>query len=119
MFAYIIFVILLTSANAYKLSAPDVSYCIDGTDAYFDNIIFEIKPFPIHIQSGAPLSIEMGFDILQSLEVGSKLRYEFSIHTFLGNIPLPCIPVSISNLLILRIHIFSIFFSQKTLIKVL
>ena len=94
MFAYILFAALLTSSIGFKLKSPEVSYCIDGTDAYFGNLIFEIKPWPIHIESGAPLSIEMGFDILQTLQVGTQLRYEFAIHTILGNIPLPCIPVS-------------------------
>ena len=93
MFAYIILATLLTSSSGFRLKSPEVSYCIDGTDTYFANLKLDIKPWPIHIESGATLSLDMGFDILQTLPVGTLLKYEFAIHTILGNIPLPCIPV--------------------------
>ena len=93
MFAYIILATLLTSSSGFRLKSPEVSYCIDGTDTYFANLKLDIKPWPIHIESGATLSLDMGFDILQTLPVGTLLKYEFAIHTILGNIQLPCIPV--------------------------
>ena len=87
---------LLIAANAYSLrtKAPEVEYCLDGSDAWFGNIVLNILPWPVEISAGAQLSIDGGLDILQVVEVGSQLKLDLKLETPLGALPIPCIPVS-------------------------
>ena len=93
-----IFASLAIAANAFSLrvKAPEVNYCLDGSDAWFGNIVLNINPWPVHISAGAQLSIDGGLDILQTVEVGSQLKLDLKLQTSLGALPIPCIPVSAS-----------------------
>merc|ERR1719150_649355 len=90
-----VFASLLIAANALTLrvKAPEVEYCLDGSDAWFSNIVLNILPWPVEISAGAQLSIDGGLDILQVVEVGSQLKLELKLQTPLGELPIPCIPI--------------------------
>ena len=91
----ILFASVLVASNAYtlKLSAPDVSYCQDGSEEWFSNIVLNVNPWPVHVAANEVISIDGGIDIMQTVEVGSQLKLDLSLQTALGNLPIPCLPV--------------------------
>ena len=96
MLASVLLASLFVASNAYtlKVRAPDVSYCQDGTEDWFSNIVYNVNPWPMHIAANEVLSIDVGLDILQTVEVGSQLKVEWALQTPLGDLPIPCVPVS-------------------------
>lgn len=96
MLASVLLASLFVASNAYtlKVRAPDVSYCQDGSEDWFGNIVLNINPWPVHIAANEVLSIDVGLDILQTVEVGSQLKVEWALQTPLGDLPIPCVPVS-------------------------
>ena len=91
----LLFASFLVASNAYtlKLSAPDVSYCQDGSEEWFSNIVLNVNPWPVHVAANEVISIDGGIDIMQTVEVGSQLKLDLSLQTALGNLPIPCLPV--------------------------
>ena len=95
-----LFVIALCLASTqaltlrFKPKAPDVEYCLDGSDQWFNNINLDIVPFPVKVETGAMLSIDGGLDIAQEIEVGSMLKLKLTLKTAIGGLPIPCLPVS-------------------------
>ena len=96
MLASVLLASLFVASNAYtlKVRAPDVSYCQDGSEDWFGNIVLNINPWPVHIAANEVLSIDGGIDIMQTVEVGSQLKIELALQTALGDLPIPCLPVS-------------------------
>ena len=94
-----IFALALASTQALSLRvknvrAPDVSVCQDGTNDWFDNIALDITPWPAHIAAGATITIDGAIDIMQEIEVGSGIELKLTLITAIGNLPIPCLPVS-------------------------
>ena len=98
-FSTFITLIAFSNALSLKLKAPEVTSCMEGTENYVENVSVNIQPWPVHIATGATLSIDGGLDVLDSIVEGSQLKLDLSLVTALGNLPIPCLPVS---------HIFQI-----------
>ena len=92
----------LASAQAltlkFKNKALDISYCLDGSDQWVSNIMLDVQPWPVTVATGATFTLDGGLDILQEIEPESMLRLELTLKTAIGDLPIPCIPVSIGNL---------------------
>ena len=94
-----IFALALASTQALTLrvknvKAPDVRTCMDGTSEWFDNISLDITPWPVVVAAGNVISLDGGIDIMQEIEVGSNLNIKLTLITAIGNLPIPCLPVS-------------------------
>merc|ERR1711953_1419817 len=78
------FVALIAFSNALslRLAAPEVTSCLEGTENYVEDISVNIQPWPVHVATGATLSID-----------GSELKLDLSLVTALGNLPIPCLPI--------------------------
>ena len=87
--------LFLASANglSLKLSAPDVSTCMDGTDQWFSDINLDVNPWPVHIAAGEKITISAGARLLQTVVDGSKVRLDLNLKTLIGNLHIPCLPV--------------------------
>ena len=94
-----LFTIVICLANTHALEfmpkALDVEYCMEGSDKWFNNINLNINPFPIVFESGAMLSLDVGQDVLQEIEVGSMLKLKMDLETLIGQIPIPCFPENV------------------------
>merc|ERR1711963_1147511 len=92
--------VVLASAQAatLKLKSPDVSYCLDGSEEWFGNIMVEVQPWPVVIATGETLTLDGGLDILQEIEVGSQLELKLTLKTAIGNLPIPCLPIDDLNI---------------------
>ena len=67
---------------------------MEGTDAWFSNIELNITPWPAHIATGETITLDGAIDILQEVEMGSGLDLKLTLVTAIGNLPIPCLPVS-------------------------
>ena len=85
----------LAISNAFSLrtKSPDITSCLAGTEDFIENIAVDVTPWPIHIQAGTTISIDVGVDILQAIVAGSSLKLDLKLITPLGKLPIPCIPV--------------------------
>ena len=86
--------IAFSNALSLRLAAPEVTSCLEGTENYVENISVNIQPWPVHVATGATLSIDGGLTILDAIVEGSQLKLDLSLVTALGNLPIPCLPVS-------------------------
>ena len=88
---------ILAISNAFSLrtKSPDIASCLAGTENFIENIVVDVTPWPIHIQAGTTVSIDVGVDILQAIVEGSNLKLDLKLITPLGKLPIPCIPVRI------------------------
>merc|ERR1711971_915026 len=80
-----------------KTSIPDVMSCMEGTDAWFSNIVLNITPWPAHIATGETITLDGAIDILQEVEMGSGLDLKLTLVTAIGNLPIPCLPIGELN----------------------
>ena len=67
---------------------------MDGTDAWFSNIVLNVEPWPAHIATGEIITLDGAMDILQEVEMGFSLDLKLTLVTAIGNLPIPCLPVS-------------------------
>ena len=94
-----IFALALASTQALSLRVknvrtPDVNTCMDGTNDWFDNFNLDVQPWPVQIATGKTLTLQGQVDIMQEIEVGSGVDIKLTLITSIGNIPVPCLPVS-------------------------
>ena len=83
------------SLRVQKVRAPDVSECMAGTSDWFSNIALNVQPWPVEIAAGKTITLDGAIDIMQEIEVGSGLNLKLTLITAIGNLPIPCLPVSI------------------------
>merc|ERR1719315_489867 len=101
MFAkFAIFILLgvaaLGHAQAFiigKSKLPDVGICLDTTNDWVTGISLDLSPWPFHVAAGEVLSINGQIEVLQAIEVGSSIRLKLVLHTVLGDLTIPCIPL--------------------------
>merc|ERR1712004_750836 len=79
--------IAFSNALSLRLAAPEVTSCLEGTENYVENISVNIQPWPVHVATGATLSIDGGLTILDAIVEGSQLKLDLSLVTALGNCP--------------------------------
>merc|ERR1719220_151715 len=89
---------LRVKATFKDIKSPDVSTCMDGTDAWFSNIVLNIEPWPAHIATGETITLDGAIDILQEVEMGSGLELKLTLVTAIGNLPIPCLPLGELNI---------------------
>eukprot|EP00093_Oithona_nana_P009909 09909.XXX_599589_598912_1 [CDS] Oithona nana genome sequencing. len=85
--------IAFSNALSLRLAAPEVTSCLEGTENFVENISVNIQPWPVHVATGATLSIDGGLTILDAIVEGSQLKLDLSLVTALGNLPIPCLPI--------------------------
>ena len=94
-----IFALALASTQALTLRAknvrvPDVNTCLDGTDDWFSGISLDVTPWPVVVAGGETITLQGQIDIMQEIEMGSQLELKLTLITPIGNLPVPCLPVS-------------------------
>ncbi len=92
----LILAIALAGAQAFvaKVKTPDVDMCLDGTENWFKGISLNVVPWPVHIAQGATISLDGQIELLKTINAGSKLKLDLKLKSAIGNLPIPCIPVS-------------------------
>ena len=90
--------LFLAGSEAFNLrniiKKPDVGFCLDGTENWLTGIILNVTPWPAHIANGETITLDGQLELLQAVEVGSSLKLSLTLETPLGDLPIPCIPVS-------------------------
>ena len=94
-----ILALALASTQALTLRAknvrtPDVNTCQDGTNDWFSGISLDVTPWPVVVAGGETITLQGQIDIMQEIEMGSQLELKLTLITPIGNLPVPCLPVS-------------------------
>ena len=95
--------LLAASTQAFKLKAivrntPEVTECMAGTSDWFSGISLNVSPYPVEVAAGKKITIDGEFTLNKEVVVGSKLKLKLKGKVpIVGEIPIPCLPVSDSQ----------------------
>ena len=85
----------VTQAMHFKVKKPDVEMCMAGTDAWVSGIALDVTPWPVNLGTGSQITLNGAITLLQAIEVGAMVKLKLTVQTDFGDLPFPCLPVSL------------------------
>ncbi len=77
-----------------KPKSPNVEMCNDVTSSWVNNIVLNVTPWPIHVATGETITLDGGFDLLQTVPEGAKVALNLRALGII-DIDIPCLEVSV------------------------
>ena len=98
---YLSICLLLASSEAFLIKAgqskvkfPTVNLCSDSSSSWLSDVSLDITPWPVHVAAGEIIYADAEGTLLQTIESGTSVKLEMKLVTVLGDLVIPCIPVS-------------------------
>jgi hypothetical protein len=76
-------------------NVPEVEFCLPTSTDWISGLEINIAPWPVVVAEGAIFTLDGQVELLQAITAGSSIRLELKLVTALGDLPIPCLPVSI------------------------